>query len=694
MCIRHVMPVAMVLLAPLAGCNIPADDSRATAATPPQSAPGDATAVTRRVDLFETPSLWQGLSKSALTGPALGLSAGDGFRTLRTFRDIDGVVYARAQQTYRGVPVWGEHVITARDRTGKLVRMHGHLIQGLDGGALDTGPAFDADDALTDMRVVHSLGRVHADLYYENESSELVVYIADNQPRLAYAVSFFADSRAGGDPVRPHYLVDAKSGDILLHYDGLTTAEIGTGPGGNHKTGQYEYGTDFGYLDVAVSGTTHTMNNANVKTVNLNHGTSGSSAFSYTGPRNTVKQINGAYSPLNDAHYFGSVVFNMFSDWYGTAPLTFQLTMRVHYGNSYQNAFWNGSSMTFGDGGSVFYPLVSLDVSAHEVSHGFTEQNSGLIYAGQSGGINEAFSDISGEAAEFYSRGSNDWMVGADIFKSSGALRYMYDPPLDGSSIGDAGDYYPGLDVHYSSGVYNKAFYLLATTAGWDTQKAFDIFVRANQLYWTPSTGYEDGYDGLVQAATDLGYNLTDVQAAFNAVGVGVPPPPPEVCDSSTVVLDIVLDNYPSETSWDIQDSAGTVVVSGTTSGGTFTMPADGTYTLNMYDSYGDGICCAYGNGSYALTCGSASGAVLASGGHFGALDSTDFIIDSSGGPATETDCSDSVDNDSDGATDCADSDCAADPACIPPPSDTEIFAHDFEAGWGNWSDGGSDARR
>ena len=145
-------------------------------------------------------------------------------------------------------------------------------------------------------------------------------------------------------------------------------------------------------MDVAQSGNTCTMQNSNVKTVNLNHGTSGSSAYSYTCPRNTVKEINGAYSPLNDAHFFGNVVFNMYNDWIGTPPLTFQLSMRVHYSNNYENAFWNGSSMTFGDGASRFYPLVSLDVSSHEVSHGFTEQNSNLVYSGRSGGLNEAFS--------------------------------------------------------------------------------------------------------------------------------------------------------------------------------------------------------------------------------------------------------------------------------------------------------------
>jgi vibriolysin len=210
----------------------------------------------------------------------------------------------------------------------------------------------------------------------------------------------------------------------------------------------------------------------------------------------------------------------MYQAYVGRAPLTFQLTMRVHYGSNYENAFWDGSSMTFGDGFSTFYPLVSLDVASHEVSHGFTEQNSGLIYSGQSGGINEAFSDIAGEAAEFYMRGTNDFLVGADIFKSSGALRYMANPPQDGRSIGHASNYTSGMDVHYSSGVYNKAFYLLATKAGWNTQRAFQVFARANDLYWTPSTDFNQGACGVQTAAQDYGFSVSDVSSAFASVGV------------------------------------------------------------------------------------------------------------------------------------------------------------------------------
>ncbi|EIL90074.1 M4 family metallopeptidase, partial [Rhodanobacter spathiphylli] len=137
-------------------------------------------------------------------------------------------------------------------------------------------------------------------------------------------------------------------------------------------------------------------------------------------------------------------------------PLNMQLVMKVHYKSNYENAFWDGSAMYFGDGASTFYPLVSLDVTSHEISHGYTEQNSGLEYSGQSGGMNEAYSDIAGEAAEFYDRGSADFLVGADIVKTSAgigdALRYMCNPTQDGGSIDNAADYYNGLDVHYSSG--------------------------------------------------------------------------------------------------------------------------------------------------------------------------------------------------------------------------------------------------
>ena len=444
----------------------------------------------------------------------LGLDDASDLQAVRKFND-NNVEVTRYQQYYQGVPVWGESVIVAKDADGS--RFYGRALVNVEAGFRNNTPSFNADEALTMMKGQNKKGMV-----FSNEKSELVLFTdVYGDSTFAYSVSFFTDSKAGGEPSRPYFIMDATTGEVLKQWEGLTHSTVGTGPGGNAKVGSYEYGSGGQpFLDVAVSGSTYTMNNANVKTVNLNHGTNGSTAFSYTGPRNTVKTINGAYSPLNDAHHFGGVVFDMFNAWVGVPPLTFQLTMRVHYSNNYENAFWDGSAMTFGDGATTFYPLVSLDVSAHEVAHGFTEQNSGLNYSGMSGGMNEAYSDMAGEAAENFDRGSNDFQVGADIFKSNGALRYMANPPQDGRSIDDAADFTSNMDVHYSSGVYNKAFYLLATTTGWSTQKAFQAFSRANQLYWTASSTFDAGACGVRDAANDLGFSGADVEAAFSAVGV------------------------------------------------------------------------------------------------------------------------------------------------------------------------------
>ena len=344
---------------------------------------------------------------------------------MRTKREDRGVRNYRYTQTYLGVPMYGEDMVVSEDGAGNVRKLFGNMIAGLERDIPAITPRLSKAQGLIAGKRA-GLGNSISGMLTRRESADLVVFVDDNgRGHLAYAVTFFAD---GVDrPTRPVVIVDANSGRVLKQWENLQHTLVGTGPGGNAKTGKYEYGTDFGYLDVAQSGNTCTMNSTNVKTVNVNNASSNSSttAFSYTCPRNTVKTINGGYSPLNDAHYFGNVIFNMYQAYIGQAPLSFQLVMKVHYKSSYENAFWDGTAMTFGDGASTFYPLVSLDVSSHEVSHGFTEQQSNLTYSGQSGGINEAFSDMAGEAAEFYMRGSNDWLVGADIFKGSGALRYM-----------------------------------------------------------------------------------------------------------------------------------------------------------------------------------------------------------------------------------------------------------------------------
>jgi vibriolysin len=534
---------------------------------------------------------------------ALGLDAES--RLFLLDRKTDrGVRNHRYQQTFRGLPIFGEHVVVNEDGNGNISTLFGQKVTGLASEIPAGKPRLNSRSALAIAKSA-GLGNRLGFMRTAAEKSELMIHIDDDgNARKAYVVSYFADTRNGGAPTRPTVILDANTGRVLKQWDNLQHALIGTGPGGNTKTGQYEYGTNFGYLDVTQSGTTCTMNNANVKTVNLNGGTSGTTAFSYTCPRNTVKTINGAFSPLNDAHFFGGVIYNMYNAYIGKPPLTFQLTMRVHYSTNYQNAFWDGSAMTFGDGGTTFYPLVSLDVASHEVSHGFTSQNSNLTYSGQSGGINEAYSDIAGEAAEYFMRGTNDFLVGADIFKATGALRYMANPPQDGSSIGNAANFTTGMDVHYSSGVYNKAFYTLATTAGWNTQKAFQVFARANDLYWTASTNFNQGACGVETAATDLGFVKANVTAAFTAVGVSCATTPPP---TGTVVLNVALPSQAVNTTsatYSVTVPAGTTSLVFNISGGTGdadlyvrlgSAPTTSSYTCRPYTG-GNAETCTFTN--------------------------------------------------------------------------------------------------
>ena len=492
----------------------------------------------------------------------MGLSANDSLRAGKAVQLNNGISKVRFQQYHQGVKVFGHSVAASKTEMGFYTNVKGNFLN-LDN--VSTKGRISAEQALTTFIGADKTASKVANEEIYNKQSERVIYVFNGQPTLVNHVSYV---RSGADISRPAAFIDANSGEILFQYNNLQHADA-TGPGGNSKTGQYHYGTEFGAMDVTQSGSTCTMSNANVKTVDLNHSTSGSTAYSFTCPENTHKAINGAFAPLNDAHFFGNVIFNMYNEYVGTNPLTFQLTMRVHYSNSYENAFWDGSAMTFGDGASTFYPLVSLDVSSHEVSHGFTEQNSNLVYSGMSGGMNEAFSDIAGEAAEYYMNGTNDFLVGEQIFKADGALRYMANPPQDGRSI-DHADQYSGQDVHYTSGVFNKAFYLLATTAGWNTRTAFEVFALANQTYWTANSTFDEGGCGVYNATGDKGYNQADVRAAFAAVGVNTcdapPPPPPGVLEKGQAVT--ISGGTGSETHYEYATPADPGAVSFNMNGG------------------------------------------------------------------------------------------------------------------------------
>ncbi|NQZ07055.1 MAG: DUF4214 domain-containing protein [Algicola sp.] len=434
------------------------------------------------------------------------------------------LTHQRYQQYYQGVPVRGQQFVVHHKDGLQVEKLNGKLAKNLQ---INVKPKFSSDDMLAHAKVLdtqpNQLNQTQREIsqrHISQQHSELIIFIDDNQQaRLAFHVSFFYQS-ADGQVGKPAFIIDANDKTVLQQWDDLKYAQA-TGPGGNEKTGKYHYGTDKPHLEVSQSGDTCEMKTDKVTTIDMRNTYDGPYyRHNFKCPNNTYKVANGAYSPLNDVHFFTTKVHDMYNDWFGFAPLNTNMMVLVHYGINFDNAFWNGSVMAFGDGNDSRYPLTSLDVVSHEAAHGFTDINSDLNYYYQAGGINESFSDIAGEAAEFFTNGSNDWLVGADFTKTTEALRYFEEPGKDGRSISHADQYYNSMDVHYTSGVFNKAFYLLANTRGWDVKKAFEVFVIANRSYWTSDTDFAEGACGLINASDDLGYSIFDVDSAFTAVGV------------------------------------------------------------------------------------------------------------------------------------------------------------------------------
>ncbi|MGW3739953.1 M4 family metallopeptidase [Streptomyces sp. NPDC005146] len=223
---------------------------------------------------------------------------------------------------------------------------------------------------------------------------------------------------------------------------------------------------------------------------------------------------------------------------------------RVHYGDGYANAHWDDGCfcMTYGDGLNNARPLTELDIAAHEMTHGVTYATANLTYSGESGGLNEATSDIMGTAVE-YSAASPvdvpDYMIGelADVRGAGKPLRYMDQPSKDASAKGTSLDYWTTdtekLDPHFSSGVANHFFYLLSEGSGEKTvngvaydsptfdgkpvtglgqRNATSIWYRALTLYMTSSTDYAGARAATLQAAADLfGMSSSIYEAVGNA---------------------------------------------------------------------------------------------------------------------------------------------------------------------------------
>jgi bacillolysin len=250
-----------------------------------------------------------------------------------------------------------------------------------------------------------------------------------------------------------------------------------------------------------------------------------------------------------DAHYGAAMTYDMLKNVLGRDSLDGageKLVSYVHVSNNLVNAFWDGEKMSYGDGdGTNAGPLTALDIAGHEIAHGLTERTAGLIYRNESGGLNEAMSDIFGAGVEWYASQKNpdvkfNWTVGETAWtpgnnSTEDGLRYMNDPTKDGYSIDHYKNYPKMKEVHGSSGIANNAFYLMVNggtnrTSGQEVkdgigmEKGLKIYYRALAHYMTPNTTFAQAREACIKAATDLhGANSTEVQKvkeSWSAVGV------------------------------------------------------------------------------------------------------------------------------------------------------------------------------
>ncbi|MFF2044119.1 M4 family metallopeptidase [Kitasatospora sp. NPDC058170] len=489
----------------------------------------------------------------AANAARLGITPGQG-RTVRdVVTDADGSRHVRYDRTFAGLPVLGGDLVVHLAPGGSFAGAD-RAAPG-DVAVPTTRPAVPA--AAARAQAVHALG---GSVRQAEANAELVVDALHGGPRLAWRTTASGTDYLG-NPVARTVLSDAATGAVIDAWDAIETA---TGDGASLYSGTVALETTpagGGYqLKDPTRGTTYTGDAQNktdlclgsiclsrapavVFTDTDNHWGTGTTADRATAAVDAQYGTNTTWDYYRNIHNRTGIA----GDGKGSYN-------RVHYGSNYNNAFWQDTCfcMTYGDGdGTTFGPLVSLDVAGHEMSHGVTSRTAKLTYSGESGGLNEATSDIFGTLVEFYAANPadpGDYLIGEEIVKpgfGKAALRFMDQPSKDTKSADCWSSGVGNLDVHYSSGVANHFAFLLAegsgarvvdgvsynsptcngsTVDGIGRDKLGKIWYRALTVYMTSGTTYAGARTATLKAATDLygagGTEYAAVAAAWSAVAV------------------------------------------------------------------------------------------------------------------------------------------------------------------------------
>ncbi|MEU2158987.1 M4 family metallopeptidase [Streptomyces sp. NPDC019396] len=476
---------------------------------------------------------------TAATAKELGLSAQEKLVVRDVVQDRDGTTHTRYERTYAGLPVLGGDLVVAETKAGKtesVIKASPSALKNV-GTTAAVAPATAAKQAVSAARAEGSKNTT------ADRAPRKVVWMGQGKPVLAYE-TVVGGLQHDGTPNELHVVTDAATGKKLFEWQA-----INTGTGNTQYSGQVTLGT-------APSYTLTDTTRGNHKTYNLNRGTSGTGTL-FSGADDiwgdgTASNMETAGA---DAHYGAALTWDYYKNVHGRNGIKGDgvgAYSRVHYGSSYVNAFWSDSCfcMTYGDGSGNAKPLTSIDVAAHEMTHGVTANTAKLVYSGESGGLNEATSDIFAAAVEFYANNAQDkgdYLVGEkiDINGDGTPLRYMDKPSKDGASKDAWYSGLGGIDVHYSSGPANHWYYLLSEGSGAKTingvnydsptsdglpvtgigrDKASLIWFKALTTKFNSTTNYAAARTGTIAVATELyGATSAETQAVTNAwAGINV----------------------------------------------------------------------------------------------------------------------------------------------------------------------------
>lgn len=469
----------------------------------------------------------------------LSIPRGFTFKTHAVKVDRYGYQHVKSTQFYKGISVYGA-VYNLHYKGSALIGANGFYCDGVMPSNIPTITYQDAFNRAA-LAVGADKYKWEVDETIPVSSLGELIYLPTDSGKVFLTYRF--DIYSIKPLSRKYVFVDAHSGRVLKTLDRIHHSDI-SGLASTMYNGEKTIATSY-------NGSTYLLRETGrcgITTYDLNQQMNYGSAVDFTDSDNHWTTTTNYDNAALDAHYGTEVTYDYYKNIHlrnsyddkGSSLISY-----VHFGTNYSNAFWDGQSMTYGDGDNLSTsPFTSLDIVAHEITHGVTEHSASLEYSYESGALNESFSDIFGLCVDFYANpGIANWEMGELIHLNGGAIRSMSNPNLYFQPDTYHGNYWhTGYDdnggVHYNSGVQNFWFYLLVNggagtndlsnnyqVEGIGIDAAAAIAYRNLTTYLTPTSNYLDAREYSIQSAIDIYGACSDevmaVTNAWHAVGVG-----------------------------------------------------------------------------------------------------------------------------------------------------------------------------